>query len=138
MTVTDGFARLLVTAGDDRTTVDLCWDSRLRALETSPLGPTLAGEELAASKMLALFTRAEARDFVDVFALARRYGFERPSRRSPPPPAPALPAVAEERQTAGSDPGVSRSEPTGFALRPNYWPKVASTARRNDAGSIAG
>lgn len=27
--------------------------------------------------MLALFTRAEARDFIDVVLLARRYGFER-------------------------------------------------------------
>lgn len=77
-TVTAGFARLLVTdAARERTTIDLCWDSRLRPTEASPLGPTLAGEELAASKMLALFTRAEARDFIDVVRLARRYGFER-------------------------------------------------------------
>ena len=40
-------------------------------------GASTRAEELAASKMLALFTRAEARDFVDVYALVQRYGFER-------------------------------------------------------------
>lgn len=34
-------------------------------------------EELGADKLLALFGRAEARDFVDVHALARRFGVER-------------------------------------------------------------
>jgi hypothetical protein len=37
------------------------------------MGPTLAPEELAGRKVIALFDRAEARDFVDVYALARRY-----------------------------------------------------------------
>lgn len=37
----------------------------------------LAGEELAADKTLTLFTRAEARDYVDVFFLARRFGKDR-------------------------------------------------------------
>lgn len=36
----------------------------------------LALEELGADKMLALFGRAEARDFVDVYALAQRLGVE--------------------------------------------------------------
>lgn len=38
------------------------------------LGPTLAPLELAGRKLLALFGRAEARDFADVFVLAQRFG----------------------------------------------------------------
>ena len=37
-------------------------------------GPTLAPEELARRKLLALFDRAAARDFADVLLLARRFG----------------------------------------------------------------
>jgi Nucleotidyl transferase AbiEii toxin, Type IV TA system len=40
----------------------------------SLLGPTLAPLELAGRKLLALFGRAEARDFADVFVLAQRFG----------------------------------------------------------------
>ena len=36
-------------------------------------GPTFAPEELAGRKLLALFDRAAARDFVDVYLLARRF-----------------------------------------------------------------
>lgn len=39
-------------------------------------GPTYAPEELAGRKVVALFDRAAARDFVDVFALARIYDRE--------------------------------------------------------------
>jgi hypothetical protein len=51
-------------------------DARIRPAEPGPLGPTLALEELAADKMLALFGRAQARDFVDVAALVERFEFE--------------------------------------------------------------
>ena len=37
-------------------------------------GPTLAPEELAGHKLLALFDRAAARDFADVYVLAQRFG----------------------------------------------------------------
>ncbi len=40
----------------------------------TPAGPTLAPEELAGRKLLALFDRAAARDFADVFVLAHRFG----------------------------------------------------------------
>jgi len=75
--VSEGFVRLEVGGSDDRTQVDLCYDTRLLPAEPGPLGSVLAGEELAANKLLALFTRAEARDFIDVHVLARRYGFDR-------------------------------------------------------------
>lgn len=37
-------------------------------------GPTLDPEELAGHKLLALYDRAAARDFVDVYLLAQRFG----------------------------------------------------------------
>jgi hypothetical protein len=37
-------------------------------------GPTLAPEELVGHKLLALFDRAAARDFTDVYVLVRRFG----------------------------------------------------------------
>jgi hypothetical protein len=40
----------------------------------TPAGPTLAPDELAGHKLLALFDRAAARDFADVYLLARRFG----------------------------------------------------------------
>ncbi len=42
----------------------------------SQLGPTLAPEDLAGRKLLALFDRAAPRDFVDVYQLVHRYGRE--------------------------------------------------------------
>ena len=38
------------------------------------VGPTYALDELAGRKLVALFDRAEARDFTDVYALAARFG----------------------------------------------------------------
>jgi hypothetical protein len=73
-----GFAHF--TISDDAgglTELDLGVDARIREAESGPLGPMLALEELAADKTLALFGRAQARDFVDVAALADRFGFDR-------------------------------------------------------------
>lgn len=71
------FCRLVV-AGPDDLIVDLALDSAPNlAPIASPAGPTFALEELAGRKLVALFDRAEARDFVDVFMLARRFSKER-------------------------------------------------------------
>jgi len=75
--VNPGFARLVVESADDRTEVDLAADARLFPAEPSRPAPTLTGEELAVDKLLALFGRAEARDFVDLMAIERRYGLAR-------------------------------------------------------------
>jgi hypothetical protein len=75
--VTDGFVRLLVASDVETTTVDLSWDARRFPLEQTTHGAILAEDELAGDKLLALFGRAAARDFVDVAALASRYGLER-------------------------------------------------------------
>jgi hypothetical protein len=75
--VAPGFARLIVGGGSDRTEVDLGSDARLLPAEPTPDGMLVASEELAADKVLALFGRAEARDFVDVYALELRFDLER-------------------------------------------------------------
>lgn len=72
-----GFVRLEVSHRGETCEVDLAHDARLRPTERGDLGATLAAEELAADKMLALFGRAEARDFVDVDALVDHFGRER-------------------------------------------------------------
>lgn len=72
--VAHGFARLVVSDGTDQTGVDLASDARLFAPEPSELGLILSAEELAVDKVLAVFGRAEARDFVDLAALEPRFG----------------------------------------------------------------
>ncbi|MDQ6948199.1 MAG: nucleotidyl transferase AbiEii/AbiGii toxin family protein [Actinomycetota bacterium] len=72
-----GFVRFEVTRGQDRCEVDLGYDARLWPIQQTSLGPTIGDNEMAADKTLALFGRAAARDFLDVQALARRYGEQR-------------------------------------------------------------
>lgn len=67
------FCRLLIH-GDEDLLVDLALDSVPGMSPTaSVVGPTFAPEELAGRKLVALFDRAEARDFADVFALRTRF-----------------------------------------------------------------
>jgi hypothetical protein len=69
----DTFCRLVVR-GDDDLLVDLALDSPPTMPPSASIaGPTFGLEELAGRKVVALFDRAEARDFADVFALAQRY-----------------------------------------------------------------
>ncbi|MHB1533159.1 MAG: nucleotidyl transferase AbiEii/AbiGii toxin family protein [Acidimicrobiales bacterium] len=72
-----GFVRLSVSDGNERTEVDLAADARLFPAEQGPVVRTLAVEELAVDKVLAIFGRAEARDFIDLQALEPRYGLAR-------------------------------------------------------------
>lgn len=73
-TSTATFARLAVRAPDGRTfAVDLAQDARMRPPVRLEVGPVLHLDELAADKVLALFARAQARDLIDVEALAGRY-----------------------------------------------------------------
>ncbi len=69
-----GFFRLEVRYLEEVTEVDIGADARLLPIERGELGPILAGEELAVDKVLAVFGRAEARDFADLSAVADRYG----------------------------------------------------------------
>ena len=72
-----GFVRLLVSAEDDRTEGDLGSDARLFPVDQGPGFPLLTTEELAVDKVLAVFGRAEARDFVDLMAVEDRFGLDR-------------------------------------------------------------
>lgn len=63
------FVRIEVSDGDDRCEIDY----RALPAEPSDYGPTLAVRELAANKVLALFDRAEARDFLDLAELTRSF-----------------------------------------------------------------
>lgn len=71
---TNTFARLMIS-GPDELTVDLAVDSAPgRPPVVTCVGPSFDPEELAGPKLVALFDRAEARDFSDVHVLAARYG----------------------------------------------------------------
>lgn len=71
------FCRMHVIDRDEEVLVDLAIDSPPSSPPTMTiLGPTLVPLDLAGRKLLALFGRAEARDFADVFVLAKRFGKE--------------------------------------------------------------
>jgi len=70
------FCRLVVHGNDDLL-VDLALDSPPEHPATASLiGPTFAPRELAGRKVVALFDRAEARDFADVFELSQHFSKE--------------------------------------------------------------
>lgn len=74
------FVRLSVTPPDSRDDpigVEVGRDHRMRPAVELAVGRVLHPEEAAANKAVALFSRAAARDLVDVDALAGRYGRER-------------------------------------------------------------
>ncbi len=72
-----GFTRFIVADELERTEVDLASDARLFPTEPGPGFDLLPSEELAADKVLAVFGRAEARDFIDLMAIEPRYGLAR-------------------------------------------------------------
>jgi hypothetical protein len=80
--VSESFARLHVH-GDADVLVDIAIDVAAgHPPVVSIVGPTFDPEELAGRKLVALFDRAEARDFADVFVLAERFGKEVLMRRA--------------------------------------------------------
>lgn len=70
------FVRLEVSDGVDTCQIDLAVDYRALPTESSRLGPTLATKELGAGKVLAIFDRAEARDFRDLDRLLQHFTLE--------------------------------------------------------------
>ena len=69
----DSFARLVVT-DDESLVVDIGIDSpAISPVFLSDAGPTFALDELAGRKLLALFDRAEARDFADIYSLHTKF-----------------------------------------------------------------
>jgi hypothetical protein len=78
ISATETFVRLEVhdPGSDERIEIDLGVDVRMAAPVTTEVGRVLSIDELAADKLLAVFGRAELRDFLDVADLLGR------SRRS--------------------------------------------------------
>jgi Nucleotidyl transferase AbiEii toxin, Type IV TA system len=71
----DTFYRMVIRSADAGVVVDLAVNAPPDLPPSAtPAGPTLAPEELAGHKLLALFDRAAARDFADVYVLAHRFG----------------------------------------------------------------
>ena len=70
------FVRLDVTDGHEQTAIDFGPSRRAFPPARAETGRVLAPEDLAGDKMAALFSRAEDRDFVDVFALSARFDRE--------------------------------------------------------------
>jgi hypothetical protein len=71
------FARLAIFSDGERTELDLGADARLFPPDPGDPAPTLTSLELAVDKVLAIFGRAEARDFADLMALCVRYPLAR-------------------------------------------------------------
>lgn len=72
------FARLVVTGATEALLIDLAVDATPERAPTMTIaGPALDPVDLAGRKVIALFDRAEARDFTDVHSLAARYGTDR-------------------------------------------------------------
>jgi hypothetical protein len=70
------FVRLVVGQGSERIEVDLARDFRWQAPGDHDGVPVIADRELAVDKALALFGRAEARDFIDFRRLADVFGVD--------------------------------------------------------------
>jgi nucleotidyltransferase AbiEii toxin of type IV toxin-antitoxin system len=74
---TVSFCRLIIRGGAEELLVDLAVDSPPgHPGAVTIAGPAFEAEELAGRKVLALFDRAEARDFVDVYLLAKHFSKE--------------------------------------------------------------
>ena len=68
------FCRLLIRTEDDKLLIDLAVDSPPGSPGVITIaGPAFSRRELAGRKVIALFDRAEARDFVDVYLLSEHF-----------------------------------------------------------------
>jgi hypothetical protein len=74
---TGSFCRLIISSGVEELLVDLAVDSPPgHPGAVTIAGPAFEAEELAGRKVIALFDRAEARDFVDVYLLTKHFSKE--------------------------------------------------------------
>ncbi len=67
------FYRLAIKRADDETELDLAIDARQFPLVESDLGKVLSPLELATDKVLAIFGRAEPRDFMDLATMLEMF-----------------------------------------------------------------
>lgn len=70
----EGLAEWIITApGGQQTMLQMAYFDRTRGPVTMDVGPVLDLEDLAGSKVCALATRVEPRDYIDTAAALRRY-----------------------------------------------------------------
>jgi hypothetical protein len=67
------FVRIPAFGLGSETEVDLAVDARLFPLQSGAVSLVLTAEELAVDKVLAIFGRAEPRDFIDLTTLLKRF-----------------------------------------------------------------
>jgi hypothetical protein len=70
------FVRMRATLGDNELELDFGADARLFRPQQGEFSPVLSTKELAVDKVLAVFGRAAARDFVDLAALTQYFEIE--------------------------------------------------------------
>lgn len=70
---TETFVRFGISDGEGRSELDLAIDYRALPPVDTRYGPALDLRELGANKVLAIFDRAEPRDFIDLAQLAERF-----------------------------------------------------------------
>ena len=70
---TQTFVRFGISDGEDRSELDLAIDYRALPPVATRYGPALDLRELGANKVLAIFDRAEPRDFIDLAQLTERF-----------------------------------------------------------------
>lgn len=69
-TKSETFARFTVSTGRESVRADMSHDPRTDPPVELRVGPTLSQDDSVANKVCAVFTRAEARDYIDVHAAA--------------------------------------------------------------------
>lgn len=70
------FVRMAVSFESERTELDFGLDARLFPTQEGEFSPVLSSRELAVDKVLAVFGRAAARDFVDLAALTQFFDLD--------------------------------------------------------------
>jgi hypothetical protein len=73
---TETFVRFGISDGEGRSELDLAIDYRALPPVDTRYGPALDLRELGANKVLAIFDRAEPRDFIDLAQLAERFSLD--------------------------------------------------------------
>ncbi|HEX6869754.1 MAG TPA: nucleotidyl transferase AbiEii/AbiGii toxin family protein [Micromonosporaceae bacterium] len=73
----DGFVRLTVSDGERSSKVELAVDTRANEPIQMTIGPVLHPDDAVTNKMTALYTRAFARDFIDIDATLQSGRYDR-------------------------------------------------------------
>ncbi len=88
----DGLAEWVITApGGEQTMLQMAYFDRTRGPVTMDVGPVLDLEDLAGSKVCALASRVEPRDYVDTAAALQRYTVSADQLRQAAGPRPGRP-----------------------------------------------